>query len=93
MTEQKKEFVKTFRCPDEEWLKFKALCQANGTNASRELQGFVQSCLKAGKVGPTGEAETIPSGVTMGDVDAAIAPLRDELEEMRKLLGKSLEAA
>ena len=93
MTEQKREFVKTFRCPDEEWLEFKTLCQANGTNASRELQGFVQSCLKAGKVGTTGEAETVSSGVTMGDVDAAIAPLRDELAELREALGKFDEAA
>ena len=92
MTEQKKEFVKTFRCPDEEWLKFKALCQANGTNASRELQGFVQSCLKAGKVGAIGDAGMVSSGVTLADVDAVIAPLRDELAELREALGKSQAA-
>ena len=83
----------TFRIQDEDWLAFQALCKTDGSNASKELIGYIQSCLKAGKVGTTGEAETISSGVTMGDVDAAIAPLRDELEEMRQLLGKSLEAA
>jgi hypothetical protein len=92
MTEQKKEWVKTFRCPDEAWTEFKALCQANGTNASQELQGFVQACLKAGKVGAIGEAESAIGAVSMADVDAAIAPLRDELAEMRELLGKSQAA-
>ena len=83
----------TFRVQDTDWLAFQALCKDGGSNASKELIGYIQSCLKAGKVGTTGEAEPIPSGVTMLDVDAAIAPLRDELEEMRQLLGKSLEAA
>ena len=83
----------TFRIQDEDWLAFQALCKAGGSNASRELIGYIQGCLKSGQVGSVGETEPISSGVTMGDVDAAIAPLRDELEEMRKLLGKSLEAA
>ena len=83
----------TFRIQDEDWVAFQGLCKADGSNASKELIGYIRGCLKAGKVGTVGETETIPSGVTMGDVDAAIAPLRDELEEMRKLLGKSLEAA
>ena len=83
----------TFRIQDEDWLAFQALCKTGGSNASKELIGYIQGCLKAGKVGTVGETETASSGVTMGDVDAAIAPLRDELEEMRQLLGKSLEAA
>ena len=80
----------TFRIQDEDWLAFQSLCKAGGSNASRELIGYIQGCLKAGTVG---ETEPIPSGVMMADVNAAIAPLRDELEEMRQLLGKSLEAA
>ena len=83
----------TFRIQNEDWLAFQALCKEGGSNASKELIGYIQSCLRAGKVGTTtGEAETIPSGVTLADVDAAIAPLRDELEEMRQLLGKSQAA-
>ena len=83
----------TFRIKPEDWSTFQELCKAGGSNASRELIGYIQGCLKAGKVGTVGETEPIPSGVMMADVDAAIAPLRDELEEMRQLLGKSLEAA
>ena len=83
----------TFRIQPEEWSAFQTLCKAGGSNASRELIGYIQGCLKAGKVGTVGETEPIPSGVMMADVDAAIAPLRDDLEEMRQLLGKSLEAA
>ena len=83
----------TFRVQDSDWIAFQELCKAGGSNASRELIGYIQGCLKAGKVGTVGETEPIPSGVMMADVDAAIAPLRDELEEMRQLLGKSLEAA
>ena len=83
----------TFRIQDEDWLAFQALCKTDGSNASKELIGYIQSCLKAGKVGTTGETETIASGVTMGDVDAAIAPLRDELAELREALGKFDEAA
>jgi hypothetical protein len=83
----------TFRIQDEDWLAFQALCKTGGSNASKELIGYIQGCLKAGKVGTTGEAETTSSGVTMGDVDAAIAPLRDELAELREALGKFDEAA
>ena len=83
----------TFRIQDEDWVAFQVLCKADGSNASKELIGYIRGCLKAGKVGTTtGEAEAIPSGVTLADVDAAIAPLRDELEEMRQLLGKSQAA-
>ena len=83
----------TFRIQNEDWLTFQALCKEGGSNASKELIGYIQSCLRAGKVGTTtGEAETLPSGATLADVDAAIAPLRDELAEMRELLGKSQAA-
>ena len=83
----------TFRIQNEDWLAFQALCKEGGSNASKELIGYIQSCLRAGKVGTTtGEAETLPSGATLADVDAAIAPLRDELAEMRELLGKSQAA-
>jgi hypothetical protein len=82
----------TFRVQDSDWLAFQALCKEGGSNASKELIGYIQGCLKAGKVGATGEVNAAPSGVTMGDVNAAIAPLRDELEEMRQLLGKSQAA-
>ena len=80
----------TFRVQDEDWLAFQALCKEGGSNASKELIGYIQGCLKAGKVGDAG---MVSSGVTLADVDAAIAPLRDELEEMRQLLGKSQAAA
>ena len=83
----------TFRIQNEDWLAFQALCKEGGSNASKELIGYIQSCLRAGKVGTTtGEAEMLPSSATLADVDAAIAPLRDELEEMRQLLGKSQAA-
>ena len=83
----------TFRIQDEDWLAFQVLCKADGSNASKELIGYIRGCLKAGKVGTVGETETIPSGVMMADVDAAIAPLRDELAELREALGKFDEAA
>ena len=82
----------TFRVQDEDWLAFQALCKEGGSNASKELIGYIQGCLKAGKVGAIGDAAMVSSGVTLADVDAAIAPLRDELEEMRQLLGKSQAA-
>jgi hypothetical protein len=82
----------TFRVQDADWTAFKALCDGNGSNASKELIGYIQACLKAGKVGAIGETESIAAGVSMADVDAAIAPLRDELAEMRELLGKSQAA-
>ena len=83
----------TFRVQDSDWLAFQTLCKEGRSNASKELIGYIQSCLKAGKVGTTtGEAETLPSGATLADVDAAIAPLRDELAELREALGKSLAA-
>ena len=82
----------TFRVQDEDWLAFQALCKEGGSNASKELIGYIQGCLKAGKVGAIGDAGMVSSGVTLADVDAAITPLRDELEEMRQLLGKSQAA-
>lgn len=82
----------TFRVQDADWTAFKALCDGNGSNASKELIGYIQACLKSGKVGTIGESESIAAGVSMADVDAAIAPLRDELAEMRELLGKSQAA-
>ena len=82
----------TFRVQHTEWLAFQALCKEGGSNASKELIGYIQGCLKAGKVGAIGDAGMVSSGVTLADVDAVIAPLRDELEEMRQLLGKSQAA-
>lgn len=82
----------TFRVQDSDWTAFQALCKESGSNASKELIGYIQGCLKAGKVGTIGDAESIAAGVSMADVDAAIAPLRDELAQMRELLGKSQAA-
>lgn len=82
----------TFRVQDTDWTAFQALCKEGGSNASKELIGYIQACLKAGKVGTFGEAESIASGLSMADVDAAIAPLRDELAELREALGKSQAA-
>ena len=82
----------TFRIQDEDWVAFQVLCKADGSNASKELIGYIRGCLKAGKVGAIGDAGMVSSGVTLADVDAVIAPLRDELEEMRQLLGKSQAA-
>ena len=67
----------TFRVQDEDWLAFQAVCKAGGSNASKELIGYIQGCLKAGKVGATGEATAAIGGVTLADVEQAIAPLRD----------------
>lgn len=83
----------TFRVQDEDWLAFQALCKEGGSNASKELIGYIQGCLKAGKVGTTGDATEAISGVTLADVEQAIAPLRDELAELREALGKFDEAA
>jgi hypothetical protein len=82
----------TFRVQDEEWLGFQALCKESGSNASKELIGYIQGCLKMGKVGTTGEATEAIGGVTLADVEQAIAPLRDELAELREALGKSQAA-
>jgi hypothetical protein len=82
----------TFRVQDADWTAFQVLCKESGSNASKELIGYIQACLKSGKVGAIGDAETVPGAVSMADVDAAIAPLRDELAEMRELLGKSQAA-
>jgi hypothetical protein len=82
----------TFRVQDADWTAFKALCDGNGSNASKELIGYIQACLKAGKVGAIGEAEAAIGGVTFADVDAMVAPLRDELAELREALGKSQAA-
>ncbi len=84
----------TFRVQDEDWLAFQALCKEGGSNASKELIGYIQSCLKAGKVGTIGETSTAAiGGVTLADVEQAIGPLRDELAELREALGKFNEAA
>ena len=82
----------TFRVQDTEWLAFQALCKEGGSNASKELIGYILGCLKAGKVGAIGDAGMVSSGVTLADVDAVIAPLRDELAELREALGKSQAA-
>ena len=82
----------TFRIQNEDWLAFQALCKEGGSNASKELIGYIQSCLRAGKVGAIGKAGMLSSGVTLADVDAVIAPLRDELAELREALGKSQAA-
>ena len=82
----------TFRVQESDWLDFQALCKEGGSNASKELIGYIQGCLKAGKVGAIGKAGMLSSGVTLADVDAVIAPLRDELAELREALGKSQAA-
>ena len=82
----------TFRVQDEEWAAFQALCKEGGSNASKELIGFIRECLKSGQVGAIGDAPAATSGVTMDDVNAIVAPIRDELEAMRQMLGKSQAA-
>ena len=83
----------TFRVQESDWLAFQALCKEGGSNASKELIGFIRECLNAGKVWAIGDAGMVSSGVTLADVDAVIAPLRDELAELREALGKFDEAA
>ena len=75
----------TFRVQDTEWTAFQALCKESGSNASKELIGYIRGCLNAGNVGTIAQ-----SGVTLDDVNAIVAPIRDELEAMRQMLGKSL---
>jgi hypothetical protein len=91
MAEKKKEWVKTFRCPDEKWTAFQALCKEDGSTATQALIGYIDSCLVSGKVGAIGEVP-IPNAVTLDDMAAAIGPLRDELAELREALGKSRAA-
>ena len=82
----------TFRVQDTEWAEFQSLCKDSGSNASKELIGFIRECLKNGQVGTIADQTTAQSGVTMADVNAIVAPIRDELEAMRQMLGKSQAA-
>ena len=79
----------TFRVQDTKWAAFQALCKDSGSNASKELIGFITGCLESGQVGTTADQAVATSGVTLDDVNAIVAPIRDELEEMRQMLGKS----
>lgn len=79
----------TFRVQDTEWAAFQTLCKDSGSNASKELIGFIRECLKSGQVGAIADQAVATSGVTLDDVNAIVAPIRDELEEMRQMLGKS----
>lgn len=82
----------TFRVQDTEWSEFQALCKESGSNASKELIGFIRQCLKNGQVGTTADPTVPPIGVTLDDVNAIVAPIRDELEQLRTTLGKSKAA-
>ena len=82
----------TFRVQDKEWLAFQALCKESGSNASKEIIGFIRECLKNGQVGTTADPTIAAIGVTLDDVNAIVAPIRDELEQLRTTLGKSQAA-
>ena len=82
----------TFRVQDTKWAAFQALCKDSGSNASKELIGFIRECLKNGQVGTTADPTIAAIGVTLDDVNAIVAPIRDELEAMRQMLGKSQAA-
>lgn len=82
----------TFRVQDTEWAEFQSLCKDSGSNASKELIGFIRECLKNGQVGTTADPTVSPIGVTLADVNELIAPIRGELEELRTTLGKSKAA-
>ena len=82
----------TFRVQDTEWTAFQALCKESGSNASKELIGFIRECLKSGNVGTIADPTIAQSGVNLDDVNAIVAPIRDELEAMRQMLGKSQAA-
>lgn len=82
----------TFRVQDEEWAEFQALCKESGSNASKELIGYIRACLENGQVGAIADQTIAQSGVSLDDVNAIVAPIRDELEAMRQMLGKSQAA-
>lgn len=42
MAEEKREYRKTFRLPDDEWELFERATQAAGTDRSKALVGFVR---------------------------------------------------
>lgn len=81
----------TFRIEPDLWEEFKAQARRNGKTASDALTDFVQNYVTAGDV-PTAafpvELDNIESRLDE-KVTEAIAPIRQELAELRaELLGK-----
>lgn len=79
--------LRNFRIDDDSWEAFKALCQRSGTNASEALQQFIARAIAADSLESGNTA-----GPSLGDIEKAIEPLRDELSQLRESLGKSIAA-
>ena len=72
------------RIDEETYGAIDAYCKEQGISQAQWLERVAKSFLSGSQM----LTDPVDS-----KIDAAIAPLRDELEEMRQLLGKSLEAA
>ncbi|MBD1930433.1 MULTISPECIES: hypothetical protein [Cyanophyceae] len=89
MSENKTQLA-TFRIEPELWEEFKAQARRNGKTASDALTDFVQSYVEAGDMPavPSLQLDDIESRLDE-KVTEAIAPIRQELAELRaELLGK-----
>lgn len=75
----------TFRIDENDWDAFQGWAKAKGTNASSELIGFVQACIgKCDRLSVPEQLDNDIYGRIDKQIQAAIAPLRDELAELVK---------
>jgi hypothetical protein len=90
-----KQKLGTFRIDESDWESFRELAKASGTSASAALLAYIQGCLESGKL-----EVMPPSDISIDtrideistDIDkridkavkAAIAPLRQEIDELKK---------
>lgn len=85
----------TFRLDETDWENFGKLAKSSGSNASAALLAYVQGCLESGKLEVMPQSDSsIDSRIDeiSTDIDkridkamkAAIAPLREEIAELKK---------
>ena len=79
----------TFRVSRDDWDKFKSLCSESGSSASAEIVAFIRSCNEQGSVGDRlpgkSELERLDKDIDTR-IEAAMAPLREEIEAIKKPL-------
>jgi len=77
--------LRNFRLDDDRWNAFKQAAGDNGASASAELARMIDLYLQGAIPQPDGKPTVAP---VTDQIEAAIAPIRDELAELRAELGK-----
>ena len=83
--------LRSFRLDQKEWDDFKALCRASKTTATAVLTKFIQQCNQSGMLAAApqdspsiDEMESSIDKRIDEKLQAAIAPLREEIAELKK---------